>query len=450
MAVDATKVSAFVQALVDKFENKVANKKTDISGDFTSDTVSYPTVQAVKSWVNSALGSYASSSHTHGNVSNDGKIGTASGKIVTTGTSGALQASDSITKSQISDFPSSMTPSSHSHGDISNDGKLGSTSGKIVTTGTGGKLQASETITKSLISDFPSTMTPSSHSHGSINNAGAIGSASGKIITTGTSGVLQASDSITKSQISDFPSSMTPSSHAHGNITNAGKIGSTSGLPVITGTGGLVTTGIFGSTAGTFAEGNHTHSQYLTSHQSLDGKTVTVEEQSTAETGFAKTYVVKQGGSQVGSKINIPKDFLVKSGQVKSCTTANSPVSGYAIGDKYIDFVINSKDGSATDEHMYILVKDLVEDTTYTADGTTLQLSNGQFKVKNGGIGTTQLASGVVTSLGYADAFHSSPAAGITSTQISNWDAAAAGGLTISDVDGEIEDYLDAITTALS
>ena len=53
--------------------------------------------------------------HSHGAVSSDGKIGTASGKIVTTGTGGALQASNSITKSQISDFPTTMTPSSHNH-----------------------------------------------------------------------------------------------------------------------------------------------------------------------------------------------------------------------------------------------------------------------------------------------------------------------------------------------
>ena len=404
MAVDTTKVQAFVQALLDKFENKVANKKTDISGDYSTDNVSYPTVQAVKSWVTNTLGSYASSTHTHGNLSNDGKIGSTSGKIVTTGTSGALQASDSITKSQISDFPTTMTPSSHTHGNLTNDGK--------------------------------------------------VGTASGKIITTTTGGAIQASDSITKSQISDFPTSMTPTSHTHGNLTNDGKIGTTANKPVITGTGGAITTGSFGSTAGTFAEGNHTHSQYLTEHQSLAGTVITLEEQATAETGYAKTYVIKQGGTALSPKINIPKDFLVKSGSVKTCTTANVPVAGYVVGDKYIDFVINAKDSSATDEHMYILVSDLVEDTQYGVDEVTLTAytSNGitKFKVKDGGIGTTQLASGVVTSLGYADTFHSSPAAGITSTQIDAWDTAVAGGLTISDVDDEIDDYLDAITTALT
>ena len=53
---------------------------------------------------------------------------------------------------------------------------------------------------------------------------------------------------------------------------------------------------------------------FLTEHQSLDSKTVTVEKQAQAETGYAHTYVVKQNNTQVGVKINIPKDFLVKSG----------------------------------------------------------------------------------------------------------------------------------------
>lgn len=51
------------------------------------------------------------------------------------------------------------------------------------------------------------------------------------------------------------------SSHAHGNITSAGAVGSTSGLPVKTGTSGVLEAGAFGTSAGQFAEGNHTHAQ---------------------------------------------------------------------------------------------------------------------------------------------------------------------------------------------
>jgi hypothetical protein len=46
------------------------------------------------------------------------------------------------------------------------------------------------------------------------------------------------------------------SAHTHGNITNAGAIGTTASLPIITTTSGVLTTGSFGTTAGTFAQGN--------------------------------------------------------------------------------------------------------------------------------------------------------------------------------------------------
>lgn len=295
--VNTNKVNAVVSALNDKFENKVANKKTSCSGDYSSDNVSYPTVRAVKEFVASETSDFISTSATSGLVKNDGTI----------------------------DTNTYLTE----HQSLANYVQKSNTSGLIKNDGT---------------------------------------------IDTNT---------------------------------------------------------------------------YLTEHQSLDGKTVTVEKQATAETGYSATYVVKQGGSQVGSKINIPKDFLVKSGSVKTCATANVPVQGYVVGDKYIDMVINSKDGSATDEHLYILVSDLVEDTTYTADNVTLQLTNTTFKVKDGGISTTQLASSVVTSLGYADTFNSAPCKNITSTQITNWDTMASGGVTLSDVDDEIDAYLDAIVTAL-
>lgn len=46
------------------------------------------------------------------------------------------------------------------------------------------------------------------------------------------------------------------SGHVHGNISNGGAIGSTSGLPIITGTSGVLQAGSFGTTSGTFAQGN--------------------------------------------------------------------------------------------------------------------------------------------------------------------------------------------------
>lgn len=97
---------------------------------------------------------------------------------------------------------------------------------------------------------------------------------------------------------------------------------------------------------------------------------VTVEKDATAETGYAATYTVKQNGAQVGVKINIPKDFLVKSATLETVATADVPYTGAKVGDKYIDFVINAKDASETAEHIYLPVNDLVD--VYTG-GTNTQ-----------------------------------------------------------------------------
>ena len=384
--VTTSKVTAFINALTDKFENKQINKKDNITGDFSTDTVSYPTVKAVKSWVATQLSGKADTSN------------------VPTKTSDLTNDTGFITSSAITGKEDSSNKV-NVWSSIPNDSRYPSE--KLVKDSLDGKANASSipTSTSQLTNDS-GFLTQHQDISGKEDKTNKVVSWSPTTKDTNyPSEKLVKSSLDLKADASSIPTSTSQ-------LTN--------------------------------------DSGFLTQHQSLDGKTVTVEKQSSAESGYAHTYIIKQGGSQVGSKINIPRDFLVKSGSVKTVTTANNPVSGYVLGDKYIDFVINSKDGSATDEHMYILVSDLVEDTTYTADETTLQLTNGQFKVKNGGIGTTQLATGVNTSLGYANDWNSSVAKGITQTDITNWNNAVSGGITIGDVDDEIDAYLDAITSALT
>ena len=86
--------------------------------------------------------------------------------------------------------------------------------------------------------------TPTSHTHGNLTNDGKVGSNANYIVVTGTGGAITSVQKL-------------------GNITYDGKIGSTSGKPLITTTSGTVTTGSFGTSSGTFAEGNHTHSGYV-------------------------------------------------------------------------------------------------------------------------------------------------------------------------------------------
>lgn len=105
---------------------------------------------------------------------------------------------------------------------------------------------------------------------------------------------------------------------------------------------------------------------------------VTINSEATPEAGALKAYEFKQGNTVIGT-INIPKDFLVKSAELKTVETADEPYSGAVVGDKYIDFTINAKDASEAAEHLYLPVNDLID--VYTA-GNGLDLVNGEFSVK--------------------------------------------------------------------
>ena len=88
---------------------------------------------------------------------------------------------------------------------------------------------------------------------------------------------------------------------------------------------------------------------------------VTVEKLEAAEEGYVASYVVKQNGKSAGATINIPKDYLVKKAELKTCTVADTPVAGYKVGDKYMDFTINTVEGSGNESHIYINVNELFD-----------------------------------------------------------------------------------------
>ena len=71
--------------------------------------------------------------------------------------------------------------------------------------------------------------------------------------------------------------------------------------------------------------------------------------------------------------INIPKDYLVRSATIEQADTADEPYTGAEVGDKYIDFVINTKDGdTGTPVHIYIALDDLV---AVMSGGTTSEIT---------------------------------------------------------------------------
>ena len=88
--------------------------------------------------------------------------------------------------------------------------------------------------------------------------------------------------------------------------------------------------------------------------------TVTVERLATAESGYLASYVVKQNNTQVGATINIPKDLLVKSGEVREISAAEATAQ-MPEGTKVLDFVVNTVEGDETPTHIIIPVSDLVD-----------------------------------------------------------------------------------------
>ena len=107
-------------------------------------------------------------------------------------------------------------------------------------------------------------------------------------------------------------------------------------------------------------------------------KTITLTVAGTPTSGYLKTYELYQNTGLVG-KIDIPKDYLVKSATSGTVTAADKASGGkfendssYQIGDPYLDFVINTKDtssGSGEDSHVYVNMKGLVD--IYTGDWTS-------------------------------------------------------------------------------
>ena len=421
MAIDQEKIAKVKNAMDNRYENKIANKKTNIDGDYSGDTSSYPTAGAVQAYVE-GKGYITSHQDISGKEDSSNKVTSWS-----TTTNNTRYPSEKLVKDSLDQKIST----SNVAGLVKNDGTI-------------------DTNTYLTQHQSLSNYIQKSNIDGLVKNDGTIDTTTYLTEHQDISGKANSADLATVAttgrytDLTNIPTTFTPSSHAHGSITNDGKIGTVSGKPLITSSGGEIATGSFGTTSGTFAEGNHTHSQYLTSHQSLSdiGGVVTVEKQTTADTGYAHTYVVKQNGSQVGSKINIPKDLLLQSATkevVGSTPTTLEIENNLTTGDTYLKFVVNTEDNDNATT-LIVPINDLVENAVYTA-GNGLTLSSGEFSIANGDITLSMLATGVQTSLGYANDWHSSPAQGISSIDISNWNNKSS--LSTTDIDARINQALD-------
>jgi hypothetical protein len=125
------------------------------------------------------------------------------------------------------------------------------------------------------------------------------------------------------------------------------------------------------------------------------GDRVTLEHADSTTPGVLKTYTIKQGDTSVGT-IDIPKDFLVKSGSLVKGTFNEGAFTEATDGaDTAIKLVINAQDGNDNEESdIYINVRDLIDvytgstgDTVnVTVEGKTIKASlsdSAQTRVNN-------------------------------------------------------------------
>ena len=88
--------------------------------------------------------------------------------------------------------------------------------------------------------------------------------------------------------------------------------------------------------------------------------------------GFYNSYTLTKNGEALGDTINIPKDYSLKSGTLETVIQEDKQPGGkfydytlWLVGDPYLDLITGTKDSTQEDQHVYILVKGLID--VYTA-----------------------------------------------------------------------------------
>ena len=137
----------------------------------------------------------------------------------------------------------------------------------------------------------------------------------------------------------------------------------------------------------------------------IGGEKVTVDT-TTTTSGYAKSYTFKQGTETIGT-VDIPKDMVVSSGEVKTYTAQTLPTGTGAPTSAGTYLVLTLS--NATNDKVYINVGTLVDIYKAKANATKIQISIDSTtreisaSVVAGSIGATELATNAVTTVKIAD-----------------------------------------------
>lgn len=137
----------------------------------------------------------------------------------------------------------------------------------------------------------------------------------------------------------------------------------------------------------------------------IGGEKVTVDT-TTTTSGYAKSYTFKQGTETIGT-VDIPKDMVVSSGEVKTYTAQTLPTGTGAPTSAGTYLVLTLSND--TNDKVYINVGTLVDIYKAKANATKIQISIDSTtreisaSVVAGSIGATELATNAVTTVKIAD-----------------------------------------------
>lgn len=142
-------------------------------------------------------------------------------------------------------FSDTRVPKSHTHGKITDDGKIGIAADLMLKTGVGGEINTmSAGLAGQFLAHDGEWATPPDTNNTYTNGKGLTLSGNAFAVNFGT-----AVNTVPHGNDTRFFDSRTPKSHNHGNITNDGKIGTTANLIAQTGEDGVLTAKPVGTAA---------------------------------------------------------------------------------------------------------------------------------------------------------------------------------------------------------